>query len=82
MICGVGEVVNVSGVLLRNETYRGSYNYAETVERGLIEHDYADIKPHQEHNGFYINPPVYSSMGDRRFPPIRSNYNPVTREWK
>lgn len=82
VIGAVGKDVNVSHLLVRDEVYRGSYNYAETVERGLMEHDYADIKPHQEHKGFYLNPETYSAVGSRRFPHVRSNYNPVTQEWK
>ena len=78
----VGEVVNVSPVLVREEIYRGSYNYAETIQRGLAEHDFSDIKPHQEYAGFYINPPFYSAIGDRKFPPILSTFDPFKRQWK
>jgi hypothetical protein len=78
----VGETVAVSPRLVKDEVFRGSYNYAETVVRGLVEHDYRDIKPHREDKGFYVSPPTYSAIGARRFPPILSNYNPVTGEWK
>lgn len=39
-----------------DEVYRGSYNYAETVIKGLEEHEYRDVKPHRETKGFYVNP--------------------------
>lgn len=66
----IGEVVQVSPWLVRDEVLRGSYNYAETVVRGDQEHDYRDVQPHNEGTGFYVNPPIYSSIADRRFPAV------------
>ena len=67
----IGEVVQVSPWLVRDEVLRGSYNYAETVVRGDQEHDYRDVQPHNEGTGFYVNPPIYSSIADRRFPVLK-----------
>lgn len=76
----VGEVVQVSPWLIRNEVYRGSYNYAETVVRGIKEHEYRDVTPHKEKKGFYVNPPLYSSFADRRFPANDDDGKPLGYE--
>lgn len=65
----VGEVVQVSTRLVSDGLYRGSY-YSETVVKGLSEHEYRAVKPHKEKEGFYVNPPMYSPIGERRFPAI------------
>jgi hypothetical protein len=67
-IAQVGEEVLVSPRLVRDVVYRGSYNYAETVVRGDDEHTHRDVTPHREDEGFYVNPPLYSSIASRRFP--------------
>ena len=38
------------------ETYAGSYNYAETISVGFSAHEKADVNTHREWPGFYLNP--------------------------
>jgi hypothetical protein len=73
----VGEEVQVSPILVKDEIYRGSYNYAETVVRGLTEHEYRDVMPHKEDKGFYLNPEIYSYISNRRFPVNDNNGKPI-----
>lgn len=76
----VGEKVHVSPRLVSNEVYRGSYNYSETVIRGLPEHEYRDVEPHKDDIGFYVNPPIDSPISGRRFP-ARFNGHPWEYEF-
>ncbi len=53
-----------------NSITRGSYNYAETMIRGLDEHERMDVKPHEASPSFYLNPPAHSGLSDRAFPKV------------
>jgi hypothetical protein len=50
------------------ETYAGSYNYAETITLGYQAHKKADVDTHKEWPGFYINPDPDTDLKDRWFP--------------
>jgi hypothetical protein len=50
------------------ETYAGSYNYAETITLGYKAHEKADVKTHREWPGFYLNPNPDSLLSERGFP--------------
>jgi hypothetical protein len=58
----------VRGRVVLQETYAGSYNYAETITRGYDAHKAADVKTHRTWPGFYINPDPDSKLEDRGFP--------------
>jgi hypothetical protein len=49
------------------EEYLGSYNYSETIVKGLPAHELRDVKTHREWPGFYINPHRDSTLEDRVF---------------
>lgn len=61
----VGQWVNIRGKVVNHEIYRGSYNYSETIKRGLGAHTFRDITPHKDSWGFYINPPMFSTLETR-----------------
>jgi hypothetical protein len=79
-IGNVGVKVEIGSWVVKQQVYRGSYNYAETVVRGLPEHEYMDVKSHKEWGDFYVNPPLDSKIGRRRFP-ASARGKPIERLW-
>lgn len=57
-------------VLQKPPRYKGSYNYAETVIKGIPNHEKFDVKPHEDSRyGAYENPDdPFSPLSSRRFP--------------
>jgi len=71
---GKGEWVSIIAKTVFDKAYEGSYNYSETVMKGLDAHEYRDVKPHKN-NPVYKNPiHPWTKIEDRRFP-----LNPMAR---
>jgi hypothetical protein len=68
-IGAVNELVNVANRIVTKPKYQGSYNYSETVVKGLASHEMRDVKPHSGRSGFYVDPPDrWSLLSNRVFP--------------
>lgn len=68
------EVVNVSDRLVTDSVAQGSYNYAETVQKGLPAHQRLDVNTDPMTAGYYVEPPdlfrlTFFGLRERRFPP-------------
>ncbi len=64
----VGQTINIRRPMIVTDKYKGTYNYAETIIRGLDEHELRDVHSHQNVRGFYIDPPKSKKFKDRKFP--------------
>jgi len=73
-IGAVGDMVSVSKrMLVTDSVTQGSYNYAETTEKGLPEHERLDVRTDPMKPGYYVEPPdlfemQFIELNDRRFP--------------
>jgi hypothetical protein len=71
-IGAVGEVVDVMTNRIETDSVaQGSYNFAETVEKGLPTHERLDVHTDPMEQGFYVEPPdlfKFSELYMRRFP--------------
>jgi hypothetical protein len=70
-IGAVNEVVNVANRIVKDSVSQGSYNYAETVEKGLPAHDRLDVDTYPMQPGYYVEPPnlfQFAELYMRRFP--------------
>jgi hypothetical protein len=77
VIGSVNATVDVSQRIVTDPVLQGSYNYSETIEVGLREHELRDVKPHSSISTFYVNPsPASTSLALRRFPKV-DNYRLV-----
>ncbi len=66
---GVRQVVHTRVVTDRE--FQASYNYSETMDKGLGAHRMRDIEPHHRDPMGYVDPPLYphpSTLHWRRFP--------------
>src|SRR3977135_4370533 len=52
----VNEVVNVANRIVKDSVAQGSYNYAETVVKGLPAHERLDVNPDPMKPGYYVEP--------------------------
>ncbi len=59
--------------------YQGSYNYSETVEQGLIDHEFHDVTPHNKDATGYVDPPRFSVLEARRFPKFDNSGNELAK---
>lgn len=76
----VNKWLNVSNLIVYDPRYQGSYNYSETVEKGLAAHDMRDVKPHP-HSGaatYYVDPIRFTPLSTRFFPEM-DNQKPPRR---
>jgi len=70
-IGAVNEVVNVADRIVKDSVAQGSYNYAETVVKGLPTHQRLDVNTDPMTPGFYVEPPnlfQFAELYMRRFP--------------
>ena len=70
-IGAVNEVVNVANRIVKDSVAQGSYNYAETVVKGLPAHERLDVKTDPMQPGYYVEPPdlfQFAELYMRRFP--------------
>jgi hypothetical protein len=75
------ETVDVSKRIVTDPVLQGSYNYSETIEVGLDEHEERDVKPHVADPSFYVNPfPPSSSLSMRRFPKTDNHRNVIAHQ--
>lgn len=61
----------VADQIVEDAWHRGSYNYAETTEVGLPQHERFDVDPHTRHKKVprvYVNPDRRQPLYARRFP--------------
>ena len=62
-IGAVGDMVSVSKrMLVTDSVTQGSYNYAETTEKGLPEHERLDMSTDPMKPGYYVEPPDLFEM--------------------
>jgi len=78
-IGAVNETVNVAepNRIVKDSVAQGSYNYAETMVKGLPEHERLDVETDPMEPGYYVEPPnlfqfsdvgLLSNLHMRRFP--------------
>jgi len=70
-IGAVNEEVDVSDRLVKDSVKQGSYNYAETIEKGLPAHQRLDVNTDPMQPGYFVEPPDlfrFSELYMRRFP--------------
>jgi hypothetical protein len=66
-----GKTKHVAGLIITNSWHQGSYNYSETVIRGIAAHRKRDVSPHEKYTnkGIYVNPPDrFMHTSERLFP--------------
>jgi hypothetical protein len=77
VIADENKSVDISKRIVTDPVLQGSYNYSETIEVGIRDHELRDVKPHSADPHFYVNPfPASSSLYMRRFPPA-DNYRRI-----
>jgi len=67
----VNEEVNVADRIVKDSVAQGSYNYAETVVKGLPSHQRLDVKTDPMQPGYYVEPSnlfQFAELYMRRFP--------------
>jgi hypothetical protein len=70
-IGAVNEVVNVTNRIVKDSVSQGSYNYAETVVKGLPAHERLDVNTYLMESGYYVEPSnlfQFAELYMRRFP--------------
>jgi hypothetical protein len=72
-IGAVNEIVNVSKRIEKDSVAQGSYNYAETTEKGLPAHERLDVHTDPMQPGYYVEPHdlfqmQFIELNERRFP--------------
>jgi hypothetical protein len=70
-IGAVNEEVNVAKRIVKDSVSQGSYNYAETVVKGLPAHERLDVNTYPMQQGYYIEPSnlfQFAELFMRRFP--------------
>ena len=70
-IGAVNEVVNVANRIVKDSVSQGSYNYAETVVKGLPAHQRLDVNTDPMEPGYYVEPSnlfQFAELYMRRFP--------------
>lgn len=70
-IGAVNEEVNVADRIVKDSVAQGSYNYAETVVKGLPSHQRLDVKTDPMQPGYYVEPSnlfQFAELYMRRFP--------------
>ncbi|MEM6671478.1 MAG: hypothetical protein AAF726_01460 [Planctomycetota bacterium] len=65
-----GQTMPIAGDVVFDNVLRGSYNFAETLVRGFTRHEHYDVKPHERMVAPYLNPPAFTSLEARVFPPL------------
>ena len=63
----------VDSQVVEDAWHRGSYNFAETVEVGLPQHERFDVHPHTRHKSVrnvYVNPDRRLPLYARKFPAV------------
>jgi len=63
----VGEWVNGVTQAILDDQYRGSYNYADTMDAGYDEHERLDMDTDKKYGTKYINEGRWAAIGDRVF---------------
>jgi hypothetical protein len=70
-IGAVNEEVNVANRIVKDSVSQGSYNYAETVVKGLPAHERLDVNTYPMIPGYYVEPSnlfQFAELYMRRFP--------------
>ena len=70
-IGAVNEEVNVANRIVKDSVSQGSYNYAETVVKGLPAHERLDVNTYPMTPGYYVEPSnlfQFAELYMRRFP--------------
>jgi hypothetical protein len=71
IVGAVNEEVNLAGRFIKDSVRQGSYNYAETVEKGLAAHQRLDVNTDPMRPGYFVEPPdlfLFSELYMRLFP--------------
>lgn len=82
-IGAVNEVVNVANRIEKDPVAQGSYNYAETIEKGLPAHQRLDVDTDPMLPAYYVVPPnqfQFSELFMRRFPPNDPQGKPLAAQ--
>jgi hypothetical protein len=81
----VGEIVPVLDRVVRDSVAQGSYNYAETMEKGYPAHVRLDVRTDPMEAGYYVEPDdlfrlQFIPLNDRRFPPNDPQGRPLAAQ--
>lgn len=82
-IGAVYEEVNLADRFVKDSVRQGSYNYAETIEKGLAAHDRLDVNTDPMRPGYFVEPPdlfQFSELYTRRFPPNDPQGRPLANQ--
>jgi len=87
----VNEEVNLTGRFVKDSVRQGSYNYAETIEKGLAAHERLDVNTDPMQPGYFVEPSdlfSHSELIFRRFPEkdragklLAEQTKPATTTW-
>jgi hypothetical protein len=82
-IGAVNEEVNVANRIVTDSVSQGSYNYAETIVKGLPAHQRLDVSTDPMNQGYYVEPSNLFSFAElytRRFPVNDSEGKPLAAQ--
>jgi hypothetical protein len=82
-IGAVNEEVNVADCIVKDSAAQGSYNYAETVVKGLHAHQRLDVNTDPMQPGYYVEPPnlfQFAELYMRRFPEKDAQGKPLAAQ--
>jgi hypothetical protein len=82
-IGAVNEEVNVANRIVTDSVSQGSYNYAETIVKGLPAHQRLDVKTDPMTPGYYVEPPnlfQFAELYMRRFPAYDREGKPLAAQ--
>jgi hypothetical protein len=82
-IGAVNEEVNVANRIVKDSVSQGSYNYAETIVKGLPAHQRLDVNTDPMKPGYYVEPPnlfEFAELYMRRFPANDPQGNPLAAQ--
>ena len=82
-IGAVGEEVKVEKRLVKDSVAQGSYNYAETIEKGLPAHQRLDVNTDPMTPGYYVEPLnlfQFAELYMRRFPEYDREGKPLAAQ--
>jgi hypothetical protein len=76
----VNKKVDVADRIVTDSRHQGSYNYSETVLKGLAAHNWRDVKPHEWLPNSYVNPWSETPVALRRLPEIDLQMKPLAEQ--
>lgn len=79
-IGAVNKWILVAHRIIATQKHQGSYNYSETIVKGLTAHNMRDVQPHAIAPNGYVDPLRFTPLAERHFPSNDLQGNPLANQ--